>query len=192
MNSYRTRRSVFFLTLLWAVTSCSTATTTARTTEFSSFRFPNQLANFIRGDLHRYPSPELGASVPYTHEREAITLTLYVYNGGEGKIPSGPGPAAEAQLKSATINVATLVRMKRYKSARVLGRKVVPFGEPPRKMLRTLLRIEIGGGVSESQIIVTGWKGQFFKVRASYPSHLSRPARGSIHQFLDAFVIANH
>lgn len=134
------------------------------------FDLPESLGGFARGQTRDYNQPGLGWSVAY-YDAGHDAATLYIYDLGVAGIPDGPdNDAVRQQFDQATGDVLRATGALDRDGVKLIERYGVGPGD---KTLFYCSEFEItrppdgphGGGKERSYLYITGFRGQFVKVR---------------------------
>ncbi len=119
-----------------------------------------------------YKDKDLGYSVSYLSE--GIVITVFVYNLGLEKIPTGPNAdAIKAEMYESLLALEANRKNGRYKSITPVDERVIPFGtnKAAPELRRKRYEVEVTDeGEAVTELYVTGYKNYFLKIRATYPS----------------------
>ncbi len=114
----------------------------------------------------------LGYSISYTGD--GTVVTVFVYNLGLEKIPTGPNSdAIKAEMYESLLALEGNKKSGRYKSITPLDEGVVPLGanKAAPQIRRKRYEVDITDeGEAITELYVTGYKNYFLKIRATYPS----------------------
>ena len=137
-----------------------------------------------------YEDVRLGYSINYSGG--GVLVTVYVYNHGLDKIPTGPdSDAVKVQMYESLL---ALEKRKggekpRYKTLSPLDEKVIDFGTNKTAPQIRCKRYEaelIGEGPVITELYLTGYKNHFLKIRATYPTENKEKNQKTLSNLLDA------
>jgi hypothetical protein len=137
-----------------------------------------------------FKDEKLGYSVAYLGGDTIVTV--FVYNLGRDKIPSGPdSDVVKAEMYESLLALeANKTNPKpRYKSISPLDEKVISLGpdENALQIRRKRYEVEIiGEGAALTELYVTGYKNYFVKIRATYPATDKEQSQKHLSNLLDA------
>lgn len=117
-----------------------------------------------------YPAKELGYSVNYESE-DAGRVTVYVYNGGQKNIPNSLEGVVEAEMKKAQNEIAAVVEMGYYESAKEVKKATVNIGGDKGKVkaLHVQYDLKSRGNSLDSRIYIFPYNNHFVKFRVTSP-----------------------
>ncbi len=134
---------------------CSQASQTER---WVPKQFPKHLGALNSNGEPRAAGGGCGVSVAYAFEEEGLVCTLFVYDGGRADIGTGTTAAVEAEFPQVLAAIDD-------KSDPWLGAKTLKPALEARVATFTLR-----DGQLESMAFLTGYRGQFLKLRCTNPS----------------------
>jgi hypothetical protein len=129
-----------------------------------------QKANLFK-DKDKKFDKDLGYSIAYFGDKTSLTATVYVYNLGRAKIPSGSGSdAVKAEMLDSLNALEANKTNGRYKTLSPLGETIVaPVGKGGPDFRRRRYEVDIakeGEGITE--LYVTAYQNHFIKLRTTY------------------------
>ena len=137
-----------------------------------------------------FKQAELGYSVAY--KAPGLVATVYVYNKGLAEIPTGvKSDVVRDEMKQMVADMEAAKKRGLYTSVKELGKEeVVAFGEGKEAptALRRQFEVERPGEkeASLSSAYITGYKGQFIKLRVSYTKDSAEKSEKLIQNLLAA------
>jgi hypothetical protein len=150
------------LTTTWAIGAQAQVVTIPNT----DLVFPPTLAKLSRVDYTNYEpnAPGLGYSVSY--KGYGYTLSVYIYQGGEIAIPEDiDDPRVKQQFTFAIRNVVSA-----YENVTATLEFKKTIGSTSHRAHAIYFRFLTKTGVEEeSQLYVSTYKNQYFKIRLTYP-----------------------
>lgn len=131
--------------------------------------FPDRLGEFAYQEVHQYPTPGAGISVYYRHGDAAIDV--YVYNADQPAIPDGPDSAQVEGQFAGSQDAALQTLRRNHGRVDILQDNTVirPGGASGVAFRATLFRFQDAGRDHHSLLLVTGYHGNFVKLRATFP-----------------------
>ena len=137
--------------------------------------FPPELAGFKMGKVTDFEKDQkgLGVSIGYRHQTvSTIWADIYIYNlsinnivgGHDSKETHSCYDEAESQIYGAQ-------KKGIYKKVKKVSKEVIPFSESEnnKKIIKGVYTFKANGKKLISNLLVTGYKNNFFKIRFSYP-----------------------
>lgn len=134
----------------------------------TSIVFP-EVDGWEKGDVAKYPTAELGYSVPYQSETGG-TVTIYVYNSGLSKIADGIDDAnVKNEMKKAVNDIKAYGDAGYYQDVKLIASKTVKLGGAAGTTyaLYSLLGFKVRGAEVDSEIYLLGYQNNFIKIRAT-------------------------
>jgi hypothetical protein len=148
--------------------------------------FPGNLGKWTRvGD--RTFGPGLGVSITYKFEEGAIA-TIYVYNANLKTIPTGAGSKVVKEHFEQIKSEVSETQKRRQGSAMLKSENEVGLGsvsDSPRALRAVFAITEKDGNELISHVYLTGYKDQFFKIRATYLRKVEKTAEDAIANLLN-------
>jgi hypothetical protein len=151
----------------------------------TGLQFPAKLGKWVRGQNREY-GPGLGVSVAYDVAAGA-TATVYVFNLDLKNIPTGTGSApVKDHFAQAKKDVAEAQKQKSGSSKlQSEGEVRLGAGADAPKALRAVFALkDKDGNELGSQLYVTGYKNQFFKIRITFLMRNQQACEEAIGQLL--------
>lgn len=132
----------------------------------AGLRFPKWLGRFVMDEGTQASRGEQGHMLRYT--RGGFIGSVYVYDGGRGKIPDGVrNPVVQAELERARNDVLSVARMRRLpapvRTADAVDR------DAGIEFLSTTYRLDDLRTQRDSVVAITGLRGHFIKLRMTAP-----------------------
>ncbi|MCB1025543.1 MAG: hypothetical protein KDB79_14195, partial [Acidobacteria bacterium] len=140
----------------------------AASAQNSEIVFP-EVDGWEKGEITKYPTAELGYSIPYQSETGGI-VTFYVYNGGLSKIANGIDDInVKNEIKKAEADVKAYGDAGYYQDVKLITSKTVKLGgdSGTTDALYTLLTFKVRGAEVDSEIYLLGFQNNFIKIRAT-------------------------
>ena len=134
----------------------------------NSIVFPDVEA-WEKGDKTTYPTAELGYSVPYQSETGG-SVTIYVYNGGLGKIADGiDDQKVKNEIRKAEDDIKKYGDAGYYQDVKLIKSESAKLGGKNgiARALYSLFNFKIRGAEVESEIYLFGYKNNFIKIRTT-------------------------
>ena len=146
-----------------------------------------QVDGFERGEVHRFDDPRLGYSVAY-QSRAGLAATVYVYDKGIASIPDGASEVARAELARASDDIVEAKRRGRWQSVEGGQPRETRLGSGPRPLAAWAASLRLGHAEGEvlSDLFVTDRRGEFVKVRCTYPAERKAECERDRARLLDA------
>jgi hypothetical protein len=145
------------------------------------------------GELRYQGRQEYGDGLGYsvTYANKLSSVSLYVYDRGQKGIPAGKaGRPVEDELKAAADDLAVAEKKGAVKNLkRVDGELPLPKAVLA-KFAAAGYTFDIRGGGCKSYVLVTGYRGQFLKVRATQYVVDGKTNDAQFNEFLEA--VARH
>ncbi|PTY06720.1 hypothetical protein DB346_00180 [Verrucomicrobia bacterium LW23] len=160
--------------------SAGTTTAPTYTDAATGLNFPQDLAGQTRGIAQDFESkmPGLGSSIGYSSPSGAKS-NIYIYNMKKRGIPADPNnEVIREELERSKGEVFALQDKKLYSDVRELDTGIATMGKNGAPKMRYIkLSFNTKDGVPViSYLLMTGYKGNFFKIRYSYPASLGDDA----------------
>jgi hypothetical protein len=133
-------------------------------------KFP-QVAGCTREKPHDYGIPELGYSVGYI-STDGVTATIYVYSGGQQRVPDGPSSTlVKQEFETALSDIRAMQEEGRYKdlSERSHGEMRLGKAKGAPLVRYSIMTVTNPKGKVVTELYMTGYKNQFVKVRVTRP-----------------------
>jgi hypothetical protein len=129
---------------------------------------------------------EASAGYSVSYGNEACKLTLYVYDGGQKDIPTGKtGKMIEDQLKDMGSELARFENQGVLKNVKQLDTDP-PFPKTVlEKFAASSFTFDIDSGGCKSYALLTGYKGRYFKIRATQYVVDGKTNDKELHKFLE-------
>lgn len=146
----------------------STKNKLTKATSDIKLTFPN-VEGWDKSAITTYPYAELGYSINYESE-EGGRLTVYVYNGGKTKIPTGSkDKIIKDEIDRAKFEIYQVEIMGKYKDVKELKSETVNLGGLTGKVesLHSLFSFTAGKDKLTSDIFLFGYQNHFIKIRAT-------------------------
>jgi len=128
--------------------------------------------------------PGLGAGLSFRRE-DGVKADIYIYNARMPSIPAGT--KSKLMVDHFYVVSGDLVEMERrgiYKNLQVIvPQEEVSVGGVP--FLHANMRFSTDGVPMDSHVYLTGLKGQFVKIRFTFPVAKEKTARDTQHDFLE-------
>jgi hypothetical protein len=117
-----------------------------------------------------YPVPELGYSVSY-ESSEGGRVTVYVYNGGQTRIPNNLGGVVADEMNRAKGDIQAAVSAGIYENAKPLRSETISFGGPNGRVKTLYASYDLAskGNQLHSEIYLFPYQNYFVKIRATRP-----------------------
>ena len=134
--------------------------------------FPESIEGFVRGQRVDYDPKEPGFGFSYGYNAPGSFATVYVYDLRLRNIPSSAdAPLIQRQRDQAVSDVLEATKQGLYQSSTVKRKYLLrgPGGRPAYSAAEFSLVRE--GRSYDSFVYVTGWKGNFLKIRYSTLTH---------------------
>lgn len=148
--------------------------------------FPEELGGLILRQVHEYPEPGLGVSLSYT-ANDNLLASVYVYDKEVPDIPTGgESHLVRNEAQAAMSDILTAEHYGYYKSVTVLREGQIRLAEKPAlSAYEYVVQFNANGLDKTSHVILTGYRGQYLKIRYTFPKTM--PAQGSerLARFLD-------
>ncbi|MEZ0298570.1 MAG: hypothetical protein ACAI35_19140 [Candidatus Methylacidiphilales bacterium] len=160
------------------------------TDSVTGLEFPENLGRMARGDTQDFEKnmPGLGTSIAY-FANDASKAHIYIYNMKMRGIPSDPeNSIIEDELKRSAGEITAMEDKGFYSNVKELDSGTATMGKegmPRIRYKKFSFRIKDGSS-HVSYLLMTGYKGNFFKVRYSYPETLGEPGDKDALRFIAA------
>ena len=130
--------------------------------------FPERLGDFTLKGRTKFPQAGDGAGTAY--ESKDVRGAVYVYTAGNASIPNGVGdPVIHRHFQQTVTALQNAARESSTKLTPVRSATISSFeGCGPQFMWRAD-EMSIGGNSVVSRTYLTGFKGQFVKLRVTHP-----------------------
>lgn len=164
----------------------TTPAATPRPPERKAVSWP-QVEGFERGEVRSFDDPRLGYSVAY-NSAAGLAATVFVYGGGFADIPEGASDITRAELLKASSDVIEAKRRGMWKSVEGGQPRQARLGGRPNSLAAWAASFRLGHAEGEalSDIYVTGRRGEFVKVRCTYPAERQAECERDRARLLDA------
>jgi hypothetical protein len=130
-----------------------------------------EVAGLNRQKANLFKEAGLGYSVSYFGKDTSLTVTVYVYNLGRDKVPTGAGSdAVKAEMLDSLNALEANKTNGRYKAIAPAGETTVsPAGKGGPEFRRRRYEIDIAKeGEGTTELYLTGYKDHFVKIRTTY------------------------
>ena len=138
------------------------------TLEDLAVNFP-EVENWEQSEIQKYPTEDLGFSVNY-ESREGGRVTIYVYKGGQEKIPDDiSDKVIKNEFNKSKAEIEKIAAMGYYENLKEVKNETVTLGGKSGKIkaLRTLYNFSARDQNLASEIYIFGHKNRFIKIRAT-------------------------
>lgn len=162
---------LFIVTAKAQTTSPAPPKSLSPTGQELKIEFPD-IDGWKKGEITRYPIPELGYSINYDSE-DAGRVTIYVYNMGLKEIPSDVNDTMlKNEIARVKNEVQTVGKMGYYTNLREVKDETITLGGSTGKVkaLKTVFSYNLQGKPVISEAYILGHKNHFIKIRATYPN----------------------
>jgi len=143
--------------------------------------FPVELGHLALEEVHRYENPRLGVSLRYAASDPVfIKIDVYVYDLELTGLGTGIGSKhVKDQFEQAKRDILAMAKKGRYHDVKLLAERQagIPVGDEPLPLYAAVYgMIDVRGDgdsayerPSISHLMLTAFRGQFFKIRVTYP-----------------------
>jgi hypothetical protein len=144
--------------------------------------FPRRLGGLRFVGVQRYGRPELGYSLRYQNHTN-LWIDVYVYDLGHRKIPHGAASATLVrQFRQSSGEILATARRGLYTQLHVGPRSQVTL--EGRAFLLGAYHYKFRGAAVRSRLYLTGYRGHYVKVRATWWTALGARGAGTVDQAL--------
>ncbi len=173
-----------------AATPAPTPSTAAETTS-GVIIFP-EIEGWAKGEMTRYPTVELGYSLPYRSE-QGVVVTIYAYPGNNRSIPDNLDGIVKKEFEKAKSDIFAVGKQGVYKDVKEIKSETLVLGGSGGKTsaLHALFTFSIQGRDVNSEIFLFPYKNRFIKIRATRPISLGKESDAEFAAFLaemDSFL----
>ncbi|HEV8322415.1 MAG TPA: hypothetical protein VG389_12435 [Myxococcota bacterium] len=152
---------------------------------------PHRLGLLTEGETLRFDEPGAGIGIEYMGEH-GIYATVYVYDMELAAIPDGiESDVARAELERSLAELAEMERIGRYHGVKVRKVDKVSIGHGPGSLPAFLaeLAYEFDGVDNASWLLLTALRGNFVKVRFTYPAARADEGERALLGFVDDLAV---
>lgn len=148
--------------------------------------FPDHLGQFVYQEVHQYPTAGGGVSVYYRFGDAVIDV--YVYNADQSGIPDGPDSAQVQGQFAGSQNAALQTLRRSHGQVEIVhdGDIIRPGGDRGLAFRGSVYRFQSEGREHRSLLLVTGYHGNFIKIRATFPAGGRDDATRAVNDFVVA------
>ncbi len=140
------------------------------TSKTSEIEFPD-IDGWEKGEIQKFPTAALGYSIGYQSEDGGI-VTIYVYNGGQSKIPNDINDKVlKSEIERAKNDIIQSGKAGYYENVKEIKSDTVTLGgaNGEIKALHSLFNFTLRGREVDSEIYLFGYQNNFIKIRATRP-----------------------
>lgn len=132
--------------------------------EEAGLRFPDKLGSAMQTRSVRYPQAHLGHGIDYRGQN--FGASIFVYTGGASDIPNGTAsPVVRAQFAKARSDIFAVQKQNNQPEPKLIAER--PIQSDGVEFLAATYRLVRGNTEAVSLVALTGFRGQFVKVRIS-------------------------
>ncbi len=156
-----------------------------KTTTSSEIVFPD-VDGWEKSEIQKYPTAALGYSVSYRSNYGDI-VTIYVYNGGQPKIPNDINDKIlKDEMSKAKNDIVQAGKAGYYDNVKEVKSDIITLGgaNGKIKVLRTLFNFSLKGTPVDSEIYLFGHQNNFIKIRTTRP----KAENNTENKFLTGFL----
>ncbi len=138
--------------------------------------FP-EIEGWTKGEMTRYPTVELGYSLPYRSE-QGVIVTLYAYPGNNRTIPNNLDGVVKKEFEKTKSDIFAVGKQGVYKDVKEIKSETLVLGGSGGKIsaLHALFTFSIQGRDVNSEIYLFPYHDRFIKIRATRPVSLGKEA----------------
>ncbi|HEV7645910.1 MAG TPA: hypothetical protein VGO50_18370 [Pyrinomonadaceae bacterium] len=154
--------------------------------------FP-EIEGWTKGEITRYPTVELGYSLPYRSEG-GVVVTVYAYPGNNRTIPDSLDGIVKKEFEKAKSDIFAVGKQGVYKDVKEIKSETLVLGGSGGKIraLHALFTFSIQGRDVNSEIYLFPYQNRFIKIRATRPVSLGKEADTELAELLaelDSFLV---
>jgi hypothetical protein len=157
----------------------------SKTTTRTEIEFPD-IDGWEKGEIQKFPTAALGYSIGYQSNYGDI-ITIYVYNGGQTKIPNDINDKIlKNEIEKAKNDIIQAGKAGYYENVKEIKNDTVTLGGADGKIkaLHTLFNFKLRGQDVDSEIYLFGYRNNFIKIRATRP----KAEKNTENKFLTSFL----
>jgi hypothetical protein len=136
----------------------------------SGIVFPD-IEGWKKSGITTYPNPALGYSINYdSYSGKGGRVTVYVYNGGESKIPDDINDrVVKSEFENAKSDIVKLGKQGLYQDLKEIRQQIVSVGNEGIKAHYALFYFDVRGQQVASELYLFSYQDNFIKIRATRP-----------------------